>query len=267
MIPWLILDSTIKTTSNTIDSHIEIDLLSMSVTLALPIIFFAAGFIQGVTGFGSALLAIPLLTLFIDIRVAIPLTMLGSLIITIYLFIQLKSHVSRARVLPLCFSAPPGIIIGVTLLKSIPSQQISIAMGGLITTYCLYSLFAQPTPRDLHRGWSYAAGFATGLIGAAFSAGGPPAIIYTTLSNWSKDEIKATLTSFFLFNSCLIITAYAITGLITSQVINLFLLSAPFVLLGTMLGSFYYNRLPRDGYLNIVFLLLGLMGVLMIIMA
>ena len=180
---------------------------------------------------------------------------------------KLKSHVSRAKVAPLCFSALPGIIIGVTLLKTVPSGQISIAMGALIFTYCLYSLLAQPAPRDLHRGWSYVAGFATGLIGAAFSAGGPPAIIYTTLSNWSKDEIKATLTTFFLFNSCLIITAYAITGLITSRIINLSLFSAPSVLLGTMLGSFCYARMSRDGYLNIVFLVLGLMGVMMIIMA
>ena len=140
-------------------------------------------------------------------------------------------------------------------------------MGVMIIIYCLYSLLARPSQKKLHKRWSYAAGFTTGLIGAAFSAGGPPVIIYATLSNWNKDEIKATLTSFFLFNSCLTIPVYVITGLITSQIINFYFISAPFVLVGAMTGSFCYKRISREGYLNIVFLILGLLGIMMIITA
>lgn len=239
----------------------------MTIPLALITIFLLAGFVQGVTGFGSALLAIPLLAFFIDIKTAIPLTMLNSLIITFYLFYKLKSHVSRTRVLPLCVSAIPGIFIGVTLLKTIPSKEIGIILGAMTITYSLYSLIAKPSPKDLHSVWSYIAGFSTGLIGALFSAGGPPTIIYATLSDWSKDGIKATLTTFFLFNSFLIITVYAISGLITTQIINLFLISAPSVLLGTIVGSACYNRMERDHFLKSVFFLLILMGIIMIIKA
>lgn len=231
----------------------------------LLITFFAAGFIQGLTGFGSALVAIPLLTLLFDIKTVIPLTLLNGLVIVVYLFVRLQSHISRQRVTPLCISSIPGLVIGVTLLKTSPSKEISIALGMLIIAYSLYSLLFKPTRKKLKRRWAYVAGFSTGLTGGAFSAGGPPVIIYSALSDWNKDEIKATLTSFFLFNSLLTIPMYCIGGLITWQIVKYWLYSGPAVLLGTLCGLLCSRRLSTKQYLNMVYILLGLLGTMMII--
>ncbi len=237
----------------------------MTVFIAIGLIFFLAGWVQGVTGFGSALVAIPLLTLFIDIKEAVPLCMITNLIITTYLAIQLRKHFDRKKILPLCVGAIPGILIGATVLKAVPSQTIRILLGTLLIAYSLYSLFFTIKPRSLHKAWGYIAGFGSGAIGAAFSAGGPPTIIYSTMNNWSKNEIKATLTAFFCFNSYLGASAHAISGITTLAVLKYFLISSPFVLLGTALGSYCYRFFRKESYLKVVFSFLVLMGIMMIL--
>jgi len=237
----------------------------MTTPLLISIVFLLAGFIQGMTGFGSALVAIPLLSLFLDIKSAVPLCILNSLVITTYLSLTLRKHLDTTKILPLCIAAVPGIIVGSTILEKVSSTIIRIWLGVLLIAYSLYSLFSRPRPRKLHKLWSYIAGFSSGAIGAAFSAGGPPTIIYTTLNDWNKDEIKATLSGFFLFNSYLIATVHAVNGLTSIEIFTYFMISAPFVLLGTVLGSICYGRIPHALYLQIIFAFLTLMGIMMIL--
>ncbi len=229
-------------------------------------IFFLSGFVQGMTGFGSALVAIPLLCIFIDIKVAVPLTVLTGLVITLFLAFKLKTHLDKKKLLPLCLATLPGVFVGVTLLKKVDSEVVALLLGLLIILYSLYNLLFHPRPRHLHHYWSYLAGFSSGAIGAAFSAGGPPVIIYSTLKGWSKDEIKATLTGFFLFNTCLTIAAHGITGLTTYEVLISFLYSTPFVLAGTVMGSYCYGFFKNETYMKIIYSFLILMGIMMIIL-
>ncbi|MEN8188754.1 MAG: sulfite exporter TauE/SafE family protein [Thermodesulfobacteriota bacterium] len=230
-------------------------------------VFLLAGFVQGMSGFGAALVAIPLLTLLIDIKVGVPLCILNSIVITTFLTLRLKKHLDRERILPLCLAAIPGVGLGTLLLKHAASASIQTAMGVLLCSYCIYSLFVRPGPQNLHRIWGYVAGFLTGAISAAFSTGGPPTIIYTALTGWKKDEIKATLTGFFLFNSCLTATVHVIGGITTVEVLGYFLITAPLTLLGTLFGSLYYDRISRQSYLTLIFTFLFLMGMMMIITA
>ncbi len=237
----------------------------MLTPLLISIIFLLAGFIQGMTGFGSALVAIPLLSLFLDVKDAVPLCILNSLVITTYLSLKMKKHLDAKKIVPLCVAAVPGIIVGSTILEKISSTIIRVCLGVLLIIYSIYSLFSRPRQRKLHTLWSYVAGFSSGAIGAAFSAGGPPTIVYTTLNNWSKDEIKATLSGFFLFNSYLIATVHAVKGLTSIEIFSYFMISAPVVLLGTVLGSICYGKIEHALYLRIIFTFLTLMGIMMVL--
>ncbi len=239
----------------------------MLISFIIGIIFLLAGFVQGVTGFGSALMAMPLLSLFIDVKIAVPLCTLNSVVITTFLALRLKKHLDRKKIFPLCLAAIPGMIVGVTLLKKVSSDNLSIALGILLILYSCYFLMFKIRPRKVPSIWAYLAGFSSGAIGAAFSAGGPPAIIYVTMNDWDRDEIKATLSGFFLFNSYMGATAHAVSGLTTGTVLTFFLYSAPFVLVGTMLGSLCYGRIERSFYLKVIFAFLILMGTMMILTA
>ena len=235
----------------------------MSALLIAGLIFLLAGFVQGLTGFGSALVAIPLLSFIFDIKTAVPLCMLNGLIITSYLAFTLRRHLDRDKIFPLLIGALPGIAVGVYLLKEVDGSLIRYGIGGLLISYSLYNLIVCPRPLNPGKAWGYLAGFLTGTIGAAFSAGGPPAIIYTTLTSWKKDEIKATLTGFFVVNGYITAMVHAVSGITTLSTVNIFVVTAPFVLIGTTIGSRISGRINRRTYLKLIYFFLIVMGIMM----
>ena len=228
-------------------------------------IFLLAGFVQGLTGFGSALVAIPLLSLIIDIKTAVPLCMLNGLIITSYLAFKLRHHLDRDKIFPLLIGSLPGIAVGVSLLKQVDASYIRYGIGALLIIYSLFNLIFSPRPLNPGKTWGYLAGFLTGTIGAAFSAGGPPAIIYTTLTSWKKEEIKATLTGFFATTGLITVIVHAASGITTLTTVNIFAVTAPFVLIGTTLGSQVSGRINRRTYLQLIYCFLIVMGIMMML--
>ncbi len=237
----------------------------MVTILSACCIFLLAGFIQGLTGFGSALVAIPLLSFIFDIKTAVPLCMLNGVVITTYMALTLRRHLDPTKILPLLIGSLPGILAGVYLLKNSDESLLRHGIGVLLTGYSLYNLIARPVTFHPGRSWGYVAGFLTGAIGAAISAGGPPAIIYSTLTTWTKDEIKATLTGFFLVNGYITASMHAITGMTTLATVKIFAVTMVFVLAGTITGSKASGWINRSTYLKIIYLFLAGMGVLIIL--
>ena len=228
------------------------------------LIFLLGSFTQVLTGFGFALVSIPLLVMFMDIRTAVPLCMLSGLVITAFLSLQLKDHLDWKKILPLLCGCLPGIVAGTLFLKKINEPLFKILLGTMLIAYALYRLFLIPKPRTINKAWGWAAGFATGAISAAFSAGGPPTIIYTTLTGWNKNEIKSTLSSFFFLGGVATAAAHAMSGLTTVEVLQRSAGSLPAVLLGVWSGSLLYRRFKTEGYIKLVLIGLILMGLMML---
>ena len=103
----------------------------MLTLMLVCLIFLLAGFIQGLSGFGSALLAMPLLTIFIDVKIAVPLCILNSLLMTSYLVFELKDYMERKKIFPLLLGSIPGIYIGVNFLINAEPYLIKILLGVL----------------------------------------------------------------------------------------------------------------------------------------
>jgi uncharacterized membrane protein YfcA len=190
--------------------------------------------------------------------------MLNGLIITGFLSLQLRQHVDWRKIMPLLVGCLPGVVLGISLLKKTDEALLSLLLGLLLIGYGGYRLVFSLRPRDVHRGWAYVAGFSTGAISGAFSAGGPPTIIYTTLPGWTKDEIKATLSGFFFI--CGVVTAigHVASGLTTVTVLRFFTPTAPAVLAGVTLGAFFSCRFSTAGYIKLILACLVLLGLLMV---
>jgi len=229
-------------------------------------IFLLAGFTQGVSGFGSALVAMPLLTMFMDVQTAVPLCMLNGLVITLSLSLQLRRHIDWLRIRSLLIGCLPGIVFGLVVLKSISSTILQVCLGVLIIGYAAYSLLGKVRrPRTISCIWPYIAGFWTGGISSALGAGGPPTIIYVSLTDWSNDEIKAELSIFFFISGIVTALGLALSGFITPLVLHEFIRSVPFTVMGVWAGVHLYTRINRRHYIKIMLWLLLLMGITMLV--
>jgi uncharacterized membrane protein YfcA len=239
--------------------------IPMTVFLLSSFIFLLAGLIQGLNGFGGGLVAIPLLCLIMDVKLAIPLSILSGLVITTSMVYELRNFLEWRKILPLLIGSIPGVFVGTVLLKHADPVLINHILGLLLISISGINLIIKLKPINPSVIWGYVAGFFAGGINAAVGAGGPPAIIYTTLTDWKKDEIKATLTGFFVLNGYVTAAVHACNGMITRTTMGYFFSTLFFVLLGTSAGSRISGRINRRTSLRIVYVLLMGLGLLLLV--
>ena len=85
-------------------------------------------FVQGLTGFGLALISVPLLSLLLDVKLAVPLAGLFGWMITFPLVYKMRHHVQWRTALIMVIGSLPGSWLGASLLKFMPARYILIAM-------------------------------------------------------------------------------------------------------------------------------------------
>jgi uncharacterized membrane protein YfcA len=236
----------------------------MQIYLWICSVLFFAGFTKGISGFGTIIVSIPLLTIFLDIRTVIPLVALSALSMSLLLLVQLRQYFDWKKVYPFMVGAVPGIPVGVFFLKRIEKGAIFWVLGSILIAYGLSNMLIRSSKRGIRQNWVYPFAFLAGCLGGAFSAPGPPVIVYTSLQAWNKEQIRVTLQGFFLISGAIIVFFHAINGLITWAVLRFYGVSFPSLILGAYAGSLFYRMIDEKTYRGLMFVMLCLLGALMI---
>ena len=235
----------------------------MSDVWLLAIIFFAA-LLQTTSGFGFALMAMPLVALVIGVKAAAPLVALVGWTLYAVNLVRYRRSVERRVVLPLAVAVALGVPFGVWALNNLDEDIVKSALGVILIAYALYSLWrpqAAPLRSEL---WAWPAGFLAGVLGGAFNTPGPPVIIYGNLRQWSRNLFRSTLQALFLFSSSLVILSHIAAGNLTAATIPTYLLLVPALLLGVWVGSIIDRRISNERFRLLVIVLILATGVLML---
>ncbi len=225
------------------------------------ILLFAA-FVHGLVGFAFALLAVPLLSFLLSLKLVVPLMALFGTTINALLLLSLWRYFELRRIFSLLVGAFPGVVAGAYFLAKAPESWLKGLLGVILISYGLWGLI-NPRPKiRLGDRWGYLFGFLAGALGAALMTSGPPVVIYVTLKGWEKNEIKSTLQGYFLVLGILVILSHLSRGLLTSMVGFSYFKFLPLVLIGLFLGHRVYQSLSLGWYLRFLYGLLILAGVL-----
>src|SRR6185437_7382293 len=239
-----------------------------SATLQVLVVVFLATFIRSAFGFGEALFAVPLLALFIPLKVAAPLAVLVSITVAGVIVAQdwHKIHVRSAGWLVL--STLFGIPLGLLLLTSGHQKAVKIALAILIVAFSGYSLIGRRPPelRSDNRIWLLGCGFCAGLLGGAYGMNGPPLVIYGAMRRWSAQHFRATLQAYFLPASIIGMTGYWLAGLWVPSVTHYYLVTLPVVLAAILLGRAMNQRLLHgERFLTYIHIGLVATGVVLLV--
>lgn len=235
----------------------------MTDLLLFSIVFFAA-LLQTTSGFGFALMAMPLVALVIGVKAAAPLVALVGWTLYAVNLVRYRRSVERRVVLPLAVAVALGVPFGVWALNNLDEDIVKSALGVILIAYALYSLWrpqAAPLRSEL---WAWPAGFLAGVLGGAFNTPGPPVIIYGNLRQWSRNLFRSTLQALFLFSSSLVILSHIAAGNLTAATIPTYLLLVPALLLGVWVGSIIDRRISNERFRLLVIVLILATGVLML---
>jgi uncharacterized membrane protein YfcA len=217
--------------------------------IAVALILFVATLIRSALGFGEALVAVPLLAFVVPVEVAAPVAVLVSITVAIIVMLQDWKQVHVGGAVRLVLPTFVGIPIGLTLLSASPEPAVIGVLAVVIIAFSGHSLLRGKTRVLKNDNFAWLFGFVAGILGGAYGMNGPPLVAYGSLRRWSPQQFRATLQAYFLPAGLAGLSGYWMVGLWTTEVSRMYLLSLPFVLLATFLGSALNRRMAAHRFL------------------
>ena len=230
----------------------------------IVIIVSIAAFMQSLTGFGFALVVMPLLTIVLGVRIAAPLVALAGLTVYTINLIRYRQAINVGEAARLAMASAIGVPIGVWVLSNADEMVVNRLLGLLLIAYAAYTSYdqlAQPVVRRVLSGrWVYPAGFAAGCLGGAYNTPGPPVIVYGSLRQWPKEEFRAVLQTLFFLNATLVVVSHLLARNVTKEVLMFYLYAAPALVVGILAGSRVDRKINGNRFRIIVTVMILILG-------
>jgi uncharacterized protein len=222
----------------------------------------------GLTGFGSALVTIPLATHFVPLQFALALFALSDLSAALRVGFENPRNAVKAEWTRLVPMIALGTALGVTLLVNLPRAVGMLALGAFVFGYALYSLFRHESATVVSSVWGWVAGLAGGVTSTVFGAGGPPYAIYLSHRGLSKEQFRATMGFATLTSISLRVAAFLLTGLLLNPRVWLVAIGVvPAAMLGISVARRMFFRISREQLLKMVALVLLVTGASLVLRA
>lgn len=231
--------------------------LTLEYYLLAALIILAAYFIRGITGFGSGLIAVPLLALFLPLPLVVPLILLLDFSASIIMGGLDFKRIQWQEIMMLAPFSIIGILLGSQLLTRLPQTPMLITLAFFIFIFALRSLLNLHGERLISRFWAIPTALIAGTVGALYGTGGPPYVIYLNHRIHDKSTLRATFSALFFMDGLLRIITFFMIGLLLSQTVWWGALGGfPLLLLGLYLGSHVHTGLSQSGMMRIIGVLL-----------
>lgn len=226
------------------------DLLSYAAIIAL------AFFVRGIAGFGSGLIAIPLLALSQPLALVVPVVALLDYSAAATHGIHHRERIVWRDLLPLIPFTLAGALLALYLLHTLDTGVLKQALAVFILLYAGYTLSGIAPHKQHSRKWAAPFGAVGGLISALFGTGGPFYVIYLHLRGLDKYAFRATVAMIFLIDGGIRITGYLLTGLFTLDILLMVLAALPIMFASMYLGGHIHTNLSQRAFQKLISLLL-----------
>lgn len=238
--------------------------LDTSLFLSGAVVFLAST-THGAAGFGAALVAMPLLVHWMDIRAVTPLVALLTLTVNAVFLWRFRRALRPARAVFLLAGTAAGVPAGILLLRHGNPSFLKLILGAVLVSWSLYALFTKRVMNIRGARWAFLAGLTSGCLGGAINTGGPPAVLYFTSQDWPKEEVHVTLQLTFFLGGLLVVAGHLLSGLTTKATLGYFVVLLPPLLAGCAAGWAIHRRVNREVYGRLVHALLMVLGLLLLV--
>lgn len=222
----------------------------------------AAGFLRGMTGFGFALAAVPMLSLVLPPQRAVVLVVLLQFMIGFRDIVMLRSVYDKWVLIRLISGAIFGVLPGIYLLSILDPAAMRVAAGAIVL-FALVPLIRPPKvslPRT--SGWPIGTGLVSGFLSGLAAMPAPPTVLYLMLSGTEAVRMRATLIIFFFATSAMSIPGLVLKDLVGRSDVIFAVLMLPVMVISTWAGTHAFTRLNDRGYRNAALLTLAAMAVI-----
>ncbi len=228
------------------------------------LIVFISAFLKGTTGFGFALLSVPLLLFFYSPKFLIPIICLYNLFSSLIIISSLSKFRVSKKTLILPFWGSIGILIGTVFLKFLPEYWLKLLISGVLILLSVAFLFGYRFRINNIKRATIIAGLTSGFTGGSISISGPPLALFLSSLNYENNDFRQVFASFSIVTSVLAMIAYIFIGLVSLDSMKVFLSYLPALLLGLYFGNMINDKVSGKVFHNICILVTLVAGVLVL---
>jgi uncharacterized protein len=230
------------------------------------LLFFGAlagGFVSGLAGFGTALMALGIWLYVLPPTLAVPLVLVCSVIAQVSTLPSIWKTIDFRLIWPFIICGLAGVPIGIFLIARADPTVFKLTIGIFLLVFPT-ALFLQRKPMSISFGGKWAdgaVGFAGGILGGLAGLSGPLPILWASVRGWGKEQRRGV---FQTFNFTILAVALCVqigSGLVKPEIVRLVICAFPGTLLGAWLGARVYHALSDRNFSDVVLVLLFLSGV------
>jgi uncharacterized membrane protein YfcA len=212
------------------------------------LIIFGAYFIFGISGFGSSIVAVPLLVQMYPLKSVVPMMVIIDICASLYVGRKSSQDANFKELKWLFPFSLIGMILGIFLLVQAPSEPLLITLGCFAAINGARVLWQRNSAmRDpINKWWAAPFGFFGGAFTALFATGGPIYVSYLSLRINDPKALRATMAFAIFILTLLRLILMLVTGLILSwPVIGLAVCLMPATFFGIWLGTHVHTKLSN----------------------
>ena len=221
---------------------------------------FVAGIMRGFSGFGSALVVVPVMAAVYGPQLAVPAAVLIHLVTSLQLLPGALRDCEWGRIIPLSVAGCLAIPVGAWFLVTQDPDLLRKGISVLIILFAIMML----------RGWRYTgkvngwimatAGGIGGVITGAATIGGPPVVAFLMAGPFSAAQNRAAIIIYFIFVQIVAVVMYWIGGIVEWGVIGICFHVTPTLMAGMWIGQNLFRRASEEGFRRVALIFLILIG-------
>ena len=213
------------------------DAAGTDVLIGLMVAGIVAGLVRGFSGFGAAMIFVPVASALTDPATAVILLFVIDELLTIPMVVSATRRCSWREVLPLSIGALFTVPIGVWLLVAVDPTAMRWVISILILVVVGVLATGWRWSRPPNLASTVAVGGASGLTGGMTGLGGPPVILFWMAGPDRPSVLRANVFVFLAFVGVFNLVGYVVGGLITAERLALGLALIPAYGLALLLGA------------------------------
>ena len=230
--------------------------------------FVVAYTVFGMVGFGTTLVAAPILAHLLPVPILVPALALLDLVAAGSTGIKLGAHVEKKEVKRLLPPMICGSALGTYILFAVPLKALMLLLGVFVTLYALNGLRPKLPGPPVSSGWAWWYGATGGVLSALFGAGGWVYSIYLVRRLDDPKSIRATQVAVLSASAFIRVALFTVAGrYFDLHLLILVLLLLPAMVLGLIIGNRITLRMDRKRFMKILYSVLLVTGVSLVVRA
>ena len=249
-----------------IDSTIRTGPASMTSTIIVYCVIFIAiaSLLRGLTGFGFAIVASPLLALVAPPLVAVAVVTLLQIPAGLPVMMRDWADTDFKAAATAWLAGIPMLLPGLYLVSRMPQEPMRIVLGVIVVLSAIALSLGLRMARPPRTGELIGVGVLSGFLQGAAAMAGPPIVVLLLASSWPAARCRATLSSIFLLLGATSVMIGLWRGLMSSDDLLLSAYCLPGLLVGQRIGAYAFARMDHDKYRPISLATIAMTGILVI---